>query len=78
VTTVKDYERVMDGLGLNQTEQAAIGGVVEASSGIKLEEVKQRTLEYWLFYNIVAQFVTHKVESEVRRARLQAQMARLF
>jgi hypothetical protein len=78
VTTLKDYETVMTGMKWNKKEEEALGHEIEKSSGITIDDAKMRTLSYWLFYNLVAQFITHKVESAIRLERLRGRMQRMF
>ena len=75
ITTVKEYEDAMETIGFGPKEQEVIGKEVEVSSGIKIEDgYKHKTLSLWVFYNILCQYITHKVEGEVRKARLMEQM----
>jgi len=78
VTTSVDYERVIEGIGFNGKEKEALHEEVEISSDIKLDDLRLKTLSYWMFYNLVAQYVTHKVFNQIRRANMMARMSRLF
>lgn len=78
VTTLQDYERAMDTLSFTSRETEEIEQEVEVSSDIRLDDIKTRTLTYWVFFNIIAQYITHKVENGVRRANLQGRMRQVF
>lgn len=78
ITTYDDYERVMIALQLGKRAMAEIEQTVEVSSNQKIEDLKLKTLNYWMFYNIITAYVTHKVESPLRKADLQARMRRIF
>lgn len=78
VTTQSEYEHVVETLPLTKTEVKEIGETVEVSSGVKVEDLKIKSLSYWLLFNIVTQYVTHRVQSEARRVRIEAAMTKAF
>jgi len=78
VTQPQDYERVMEGMGFRKGEADQIHKEVERSSDITLDDIKARTLSYWIFYNIVTQYITHRVTDMVRRADLMSRVQRAF
>jgi len=67
MTTPNDYERVMGTLEFGKNHTEAIEREVEVSSNVTMEDVRTKTLSYWLFFNVLSQYITHKVESPVRR-----------
>jgi len=78
VTTFKEYEDVMTALPLSEKDREDIGNEVEVSSDIMMDSIKTNSLSYWLFYNILCQYVTHKVKSEIKRVGIQNSMKRFF
>ena len=78
VTQVEDYERVIAGLGLGKRATEEIGTLVEASSDITIDAIRTKTLTYWLFFNILSQYITHRITSENRRIHAQDQMRKYF
>jgi len=78
VTTPDQYERVMEGMDMSKKQVEEIEQEVEVSSNIMLEEVKQRSLSYWMFFNILSQYITHRVASQNRRVSLENRMRRFF
>ena len=52
--------------------------VVETSSGVMLDDLKTRTLIYWAFFNIVMQYISHRVESINIKAILEQKTRGLF
>lgn len=77
-TTSSEYEHVMSTMKFNKAETEEIHEVVEKSSGIGLDEIKTRTLTYWIFYNILTQYITHKVKSKLRKFQLNEQLRKVF
>lgn len=78
VTTISDYEEVMTALPFSERDKEAIEEEVEVSSDIRMDDIKTKTLTYWLFYNILCQYVTHKIGSEIKRANIQNAMKKYF
>lgn len=75
VTTLEDYERVMATMDFGKRHEEAVVDEVEVSSDVTLDDLKMKTLSYWLFFNIISQYVTHRIRvrgnqeqiAEVRR-----------
>lgn len=78
VTTLEEYETVMNGLDLRKKELEEVHEEVEASSNIMLGDVKRKSLTFWVFYNILCQYITHKIPNEHRRLLLQNEMRKYF
>jgi hypothetical protein len=78
VTTPEQYERVMTGLDFSNRQMEEVEREVEVSSNIILEDVKRRSLSYWVFFNILSQYITHRVKSENRRVSLENHMRKYF
>jgi hypothetical protein len=78
ITTPNDYERVMSQLDLGKRAQEEINQTVEISSNLTMEDIKLKTLSYWLFFNIICQYVTHRVASLNRRIELEARVRNAF
>ncbi len=70
-----DYENLIDPLRLSNKDLTAIGREVEASSGLRLDDLKLRTLDRWSLFNIVTQFLSHSVRGGAgRQAELFARL----
>uniref|UniRef100_A0A6M3MED0 DUF932 domain-containing protein n=1 Tax=viral metagenome TaxID=1070528 RepID=A0A6M3MED0_9ZZZZ len=78
ITTSQEYENVMEALPISEKDREAIGEEVEVSSDIRMDAIKTKTLTFWLFYNILCQYLTHKVTSEIKRANIQNAMRNFF
>jgi len=78
VTTQNEYERVMTNIGLNKKETQLINDEVEISSDIMLDAIKTRTLSKWIFFNIIMQFITHRVKSVIKQASMRDRLRRLI
>ena len=78
LTTPEDYEQTIERCQFGIRAQEEISQEIEASSDQMIHDIKLRTLSYWLFYNIIAQYVSHKVKSRIRQAQYQAQMRKIF
>jgi hypothetical protein len=61
VTTSEDYERVMNTLDLGKNHTEAIENEIEISSDITLDDIRTKTLSYWVFFNLISQYITHKI-----------------
>jgi len=77
-TSPEQYEYIMTHMYLADKHQEAIHEEIEVSSGIRLDDIKVKTLTYWMFYNIITQYITHKVTSTAMRADLQFRSGQLF
>lgn len=60
-----DYERLVTPLGLSKRDLEAIGNEVEASSGQTIEALKLRTLDKWTLYNILTQYLSHRLRGNL-------------
>jgi len=78
ITLPEDYEHAITTCQFGVKAQEEIAKEVETSSKQTIDELRLRTLSYWIFYNILAQYVTHKVKSRIRQAQYQAQMRKVF
>lgn len=86
-----DYEKTMKVLALNKKETTLLLEEPEASTGWTLDrwqylrdmpgekylkEAEQLTT--WIFFNILTQFVTHRIKSEARRIQLEERMRKVL
>jgi len=78
VTTPQEYEKVMTNLNLSQKDQDAIGQEVEISSNIMMDDLRTKTLSYWIFFNLLCQYLTHSIKSHLKRAQIENTMRRNF
>jgi len=80
VLTYNEYEKVMNNVGFTKKDREEIGNIIETSSDITMDAIRTKTLTYWVFYNILCQYITHKVstETENKRVVLERQMRRFF
>jgi len=78
VTTSTEYEQVMETMNFYKKEEEEIHQEVEISSNLSLDDLHLRTLTYWTFYNLIAQYITHRIQNVIRRAEFTARMARAF
>lgn len=76
--TSEDYESIMKGMDFGKKATLAVEEEVEVSSGLFLNDPKMRTLTVWLFFNILAQYVTHSVKSPMRQAEYNTRMRQGF
>lgn len=77
-TTSREYEDIVHGLKLTKTQTEELRAEVEVGSEVRLEEQKLTAISYWAFYNIVTQYITHKVKSQIKQQRLMGRVQRLF
>lgn len=75
LTQPEDYIVKMDMMRLPEAHMDNIHNEVEKSSGLMLSDLKLKTLSYWNFYNIVTQYVEHKM-SGMAQANAQAKLGR--
>lgn len=73
-----EYERVMETLPLTDRDVKLIGEEVEVSSDLVIDDLRTKTLTMWIFYNILAQYITHRIQSENRRYQLENAARRAF
>jgi len=78
VTTSSEYEYIMDELDFSKKETNEIHNKVEISSDIMLDDIKIKSIEYWIFYNLITQFITHNVKSPLRRVVLENNVRKAF
>jgi hypothetical protein len=78
VTTPQEYEKIMTNLNLSQKDQDAIGQEVEISSNIMMDDLRTKTLSYWIFFNLLCQYLTHSIKSHLKRAQIENTMRRNF
>jgi hypothetical protein len=78
ITMPDQYDKVISALPLSNKDVEAIGKEVEISSGITMDAMKLKTLSVWMFFNIVCQYVTHSVNSHLKRAAIEGAMRRAF
>lgn len=78
LVTIKEYETIMESLPLAQKDVIAIGQEVEIGSNIMLDNIKTRTLTMMLFFNILCQYTTHKVQSHIKRVNIENAMRKSF
>lgn len=70
------YEQIMEQLPLGKKQRKEIRTEVEVSSGISLEQ--QKHLTWWIFFNILCQYVSHRIKSNLRRIEIERVMRRVF
>ena len=78
VTTPKEYENVISQLGLSQKDEEAIGKEIEVSSNLVISDIQTKSLSYWLFFNILCQYLTHRISSHLKRVQIENVMRRVF
>ena len=78
VTTSSEYEYAMKELDLTKKEQEAVHEQVEISSNLMLDDMKTKSLSYWVFFNILSQYITHHVTSPIRKAKLESRARKIF
>ena len=78
VTTATEYEQVMTEMDFSKKDSEAIHEEVEANSNIIQDNLKRKTLSKWVLYNILTAYVTHQVQSEIRRTNLESKLRRVF
>jgi len=78
VTTSSEYEYTMKELNLTKNEQEVIHQEVEVSSNLMLDDMKTKSLSYWMFYNIICQYITHNVQSQIRKVNLETKARKIF
>ena len=64
------YENWVEALQLGKRAVETIENIVETKSGLRLDNMKIRTLSLWELFNIFTQFITHNV-SENQRVMLE-------
>jgi len=78
VTTPDDYERVMKTMDFGERHNEALEREVEVSSNITLNDVRTKTLNYWNFFNVLSQYITHQVPSPLRKEQFFDRMRSAF
>ena len=78
IVTFEKYEEVIEKLPLAQKDVVAIGNEVEISSNIMIDDIKTRTLTMMLFFNILCQYTTHRVQSHMKRINIENGMRKVF
>jgi len=77
-----EYEHVMKGMtasgGMGKKAVEALEDEVEAGSGIRINDPRCRTMTMWLFFNVLTQYITHRVKSAQRQADLQLRVRDSF
>ena len=73
------YENVWTALPFSDKERETIEELPQEGTQMLLPEALSRNeLTLWDFHSVMTQFTTHSVESEMRRADLEPQVARVF
>ena len=76
---MEEAKTILSKLELNKKEEREIGLEVEKQSGITLLPWDaSQWITKWILFNILAQYITHRVKSITRRFTLENQMRRLF
>lgn len=78
-TTSTEVEKTLEAMKFTKTEAAEILTLEEEGSKTRLETVGiDGGTNQWILYNVIMQYLTHKVASHVKRARYEARARRLF
>jgi hypothetical protein len=72
----RQMEEIFHKLELSKKDTQAVNEEIETETGISIGYTEQ--INMWLFYNILCQYITHSVSSELKKVRLQNQMRKLF
>lgn len=78
IVTPREFEEIMGSIPFNQREMVEVGSEVEVTSDIQLHNIRLKTLTFWLFYNILSQYITHKVSSDLRKIQLYQALNQSF
>jgi len=78
VTTSSEYERIVRGIGFNKTQLEEIHEEVEVSSNVRLDDFRIKSISYWVLFNLITQYITHRVENPVKQHRLNGRVRQLF
>ena len=77
--TQEKYDQIFVDLGVSEKRKAEIEAIPEASTRLLLPDaVKQDTLDAWTMYNVLSQFSTHSLVSEVARTDFDENLAHIF
>jgi len=77
-TSPYQYESIMTGMEFGKKELNGIQEEIEVSSNLRLDDIKVKSLSYWMFFNILMQYITHQIAIETRRVTLSERAASLF
>lgn len=78
-------DKVIDGMQLNKKETRLLIEEKEVTTGNNIEDWKlfqehgyaeRMTMTWWIFFNIITQFITHRIASEVRKVELESRVRR--
>jgi hypothetical protein len=73
------YDEIWDALPFSPNEKEKIEALPEAGTQILLPATLEREeLTLWGFHNVVSQYVTHNIESEMRKADVEPHVAKTF
>ncbi len=73
------YEAVWEALPFSENEKEKIEKLPESATNLTLEEAKKKfDFTLWDFHNVVTQFATHEIKSEMRRHEIEPQIVRAF
>ncbi len=73
------YDNVWKALPFSEAERKKIEVEREKNSALNLlDALNQKVLTLWDFNNVLTQFATHRVQSEVRRVDLEPQIAKVL
>ena len=70
------YEKIMERLPFGKKQREEIDKEVEISTGESTGQEKALTL--WILFNILSQYVTHKIKSDLRRVQIENAMRKVF
>ena len=45
---------------------------------LTLNDLKIKTLNKWVFYNIITAYITHHVKNEIKRTNMENRLRRIF
>lgn len=75
ISQAEAKEIVEKRLNFGKTGIEEISSEIELSSG---QSIESKVISYWIFYNILCQYITHKVNSINKQKLLYEQMRKIF
>lgn len=87
ITKKEEVDKVVEKLQLNNKETELLKEEEETETKLSIEDwelylgitsAKQTVMTRWVLYNIVTQFITHRIQSEIRRFQLEERARRVF
>lgn len=75
IMTPEEVQNDLNALDLREKEMESLSEEVEISSGVT---IATQAITQWIFYNILMQYITHRIESVNRQVELQARLRKVF